>query len=323
MGWVLPALAVAAGAKARTSENLADIFGLKAEEAEKVFEESAGSRRTMTGLVLADLLGTISPERALLQIEKLPSKDLLEPVAAAYANAIRCSAFVRQAQLEEGAVLCAAAHEYLEATADPFLKARLLASIQFLAIRRGKLREALEDAFQAEHWAAATGQPYVEATALNGTALTLAFSGLHQKAILKFEQAQSRLHGMQDRAMSKMIAFNLGISYRESGSPEAALEAFREGYEWAESTGQHHRAFIGRIETANALGQLERWQESIDLLDPALRNAGVNRDPDSHMHALLAYGRAQVAIGNADAALKTISEGLKLARKHQNTRRLW
>ncbi|MCP5092027.1 MAG: hypothetical protein GY949_14000 [Gammaproteobacteria bacterium] len=221
IGWILPALAVAAGAEAQTSENLADIFSLKVEEAEEVFAESAGSRKTMTGLVLADLLGTVSPERALLQIEKLPAKNLREPVAAAYANAIRCSAFVREARLEEGAVLCAAAHEYLEATADPLIKARLLASIQFLAIRQGKLREALEYAFDSEHWAAATGNDYVEATALNGIALTLAFSGLHEKAIQKFEQAQSRLLGMEDRALSKMIAFNLGVSYRESGSPEA------------------------------------------------------------------------------------------------------
>jgi len=322
IGWILPALSVATVAEAQTTENLADIFSLKVEEAEEVFEESAGSRRTMTGLVLADLLGTVSPERALLQIEKLPSKDLREPVAAAYANAIRCAAFVRQAQLEEGAVQCAAAQEYLEATADPFIKARLLASIQFLAIRQGNLREALEYAFESEYWATATGNDYVKATALNGIALTLAFSGLHQKAIQRFEQAQSRLFGMEDRALSKMIAFNLGVSYRESGSPEAALEAFREGYEWAESTGQDHRAFIGRIETANALGQLDRWQESIDLLGPALRNTNVDRDPDSHMHALLAYGRAEAAIGNAEAALKAISEGLNLARKHQNTRRL-
>ena len=317
------ALVLTANALAQGAEDLADIFGLEVEEAEKLFEESVGVRRTMTGLVLADLLGTTSPERALEQLGKLPSETLREPVVVAYASAIQCSAFVRQAQLEQAQALCATAHEYVAKTTDPFLKARLLAAVQFLAIRQGQLSKALEYAFEAERWAAATGHPYVEATALNSIALALAFSGLHERAIQKFEQAQSRLHGIEERAINKMIAFNLGVSYRESGSFEAALEAFRGGYEWAESTGQLHRAFIGRIETANALGQLERWQESIDLLRPALQDTGAKRDPDSHMHALLVYGRAQVALGNTDGALKTYSEGLDLARSYQNTRRQW
>jgi len=321
--WVLPALVVAGGTEARAADDLAEIFSLEIEQAEQVFNESSGPRRLMTGLVFADRLGTVSPERALLQLEKLSSEALQGPDAAAYASAIRCAAFIRLAQFEQGQALCAAAEGHTEVTADPFLKARLLASMQFVAIRQGKLREALEYGYEAEHWATATGQPYVEATALNGTALTLAFSGLHQKAIAKFERALSRLRGMEDRVMSKIIAFNLGVSHRESGSPEAALKAFREGYEWFGSTGQEHRAFIGRIETANALGQLERWQESIDLLAPALQDSDVNRDPDSHMHALLVFSQAQAAVGDKDGALKSILKGLSLAHDYENTRRQW
>ena len=322
LGWILSALVAATSVRAQTAPDLAEIFGLEGEKIEALLEESGGPQSTMTRLVIADFLGTTSPERAILELDKLAPESLRDPFAAAYANAIRCAALVRQARLEEGTLLCADAEQHLEAIEDPFLKARILASVQFLAVRQGRLRDALEYAFEAEHWAAATGQPYIDATALNGIALTLAFSGLHQKAIQRFEQARARLHDIENRPLHKMIVFNLGVSYMESGSPEMALDAFREGFEWAESTGQEHRAFIGRIEMANALAELERWQESIDLLEPALHDAGVERDPDSHMHALLAYSRAEMAIGNIDDALKTLSKGLELARQYQNTRRL-
>ena len=301
--------------------NLAALFSLDEPALEAAFQNETGPARQLAGLVLADVYGTTSPDKALRQLESLGAVDGSADTLA-YANAIRCAALVRRSELTRAQQHCEQADALTDTLQVPLVRVRVLAAVHFLAIRRGMLERGLEIALRVERLAAELGDPYLEATALNASALTFSFSGLHSRAIDRYEQARRKLASYDDRPLAKMITFNLGLAYLETGDPANALAAFREGYEWARSTDQAHRVFIGQIEMANALNQLGRPRETVDLLGPTLEDNPDTRDPDSLMHALLAIGRAELLLNNPDRALTHLARGLSLAREFGNERRL-
>ncbi|MGI9325743.1 MAG: tetratricopeptide repeat protein [Pseudomonadales bacterium] len=305
--------------------DLATLFSLDPLVAEEEFNRAKGEHQHLLGLVLADSYGTTSPSKALEQLQLLATAQS-DDVAiggdgAKYETAIRCSISVRQGQLAQAISLCGQIADTVEDVEDEFVRARVLASLHFLNIRQGTLEKSVEMALRVEQLAAKIGNPYLEATALNASALTFSFCGLHAQAISRFERARRKLKNYRGRPLDKMISFNLGLAYRESGDHEIALQSFREGLEWAESTAQSHRTFIGQVEVANTLNQLERARESINLLEPALNDTTTARDPDTLIHAHLAIGTAEVAIENYERAIQYLRKGLALAEEYTNPRR--
>ena len=305
--------------------DLATLFSLDAEAVEAALQKEPGRSQPLVGVVLADVYGVTSPELAMAQLDRLKVEhgdgSAVGQDYIGYGHAVRCSALVRLSQLDHAKPFCARAEALIDSLQDSLVKTRVLSAVHFLAIRQGMMEEALELSLRIERSARDNGHPFLEATALNASALTFAFSGLHAQAIDRFERARRKLENYEDRPLNKMITFNLGLAYQEVGDSARALDAFREGYDWALATAQSNRVFIAQIEMANALNRLGRAQQSIDALRPAVDDRTAVHDPDSLMHALLSLGRAYLLLHDPERALRYLERGVELATRQGNRRR--
>ena len=305
---------------AMTSQALADLAAMPAERLEAAYHDAANNstdpqRKLSIGLVLADHYADFAPQRVEGFLERVLAGADLNAQQQQYVAAIRCNVVLRLTRGAKPPDLCLIEDVPADEPGAEYVQLRIMAARIFHALQQGEFSAALEGALHRERKAVEFGHPFILARSLHGTAAVFTFSNLHSQALDRYVRAYEHLSAFSEHPLSKIIAFNLGMSYRAQGEYPLALQAFQEGYDWAVATGQAHRALIAQVAMATVLQRMERQEEALTMITGLLAEPVAGQNPDTRLHAYQIAGDVLRAQGQLQQAVAYLEAGAAMAKE--------
>ncbi|MEM6709041.1 MAG: ATP-binding protein [Pseudomonadota bacterium] len=270
-----------------------------------------GTLALMLAFRRSEFASPTQAQRLLDELIELPADASVEDEI--FHRSVRGRLHLRLGQVDAAEVDCNGATQRLtNVDARPFLRYMAENCQGFLAHLRGQAQKAWVTQLRAEVAAQAANSDRARLRTLSNQTVSLIYLGLYHEAISRFVTLDELLLRVDDPDVRAVVRFNRGLAQLESGEPEKALDAFRQGGRWARETDQPLRALIADTYTARALIDLDRNDEARLLLDTWLERPTQDVGVDALAHAYSVAARAELNLGNTEAASRFVQRGLSL-----------
>jgi tetratricopeptide (TPR) repeat protein len=178
----------------------------------------------------------------------------------------------------------------------------------------------LEHLHAAESAAAALGDPVLRAVVNENLAHTYGIVGQHQKTVELSQSALDLLRGTSELRLEAMAYVLIGQARYSLGEPAHAAELLGRGLALAvEDPRPIPHAIVpteifGARLRAQALAELGRFDEAVDVAREAIERARAMNHPYGLVNSLCAWGMVCARQGKFEAAMPSLEEGRQLSR---------